>query len=437
MKLAYALVLSLSCASLNGAVIEVAKNGANPTLQAGVDAAQAGDDVVVKPGVFTERVIVPAGKNGLRIKAKSGAILDGFDSNGGAALTVGSDDVEVTGLTIRNAFANAALGFGILVNGNRPRIRKCQFNGCVTNNIRTKGSDPLIDDCTFRGSNAAVRIEGAGNATIEDCDFVLSAVGIALDALGSVTVVRSTFSTINFDAIQGDTSESLDVRNCKFRDIGGRCIDAEVGDDINVQKNSIDNATGAFLLRGSTLVVTNNAIRRIHEDVSPAIDLELGVCEVRNNVLQDCNAGTIFVGAAVTGFITKNKIQRCGSFPSAAIGVDSVANMNVGDNSIERVGGDGVRVSRGSGGGIVVVGNALKDCVRDGIDVGPQAVGVGVEDNVVRRCFAEGISNSGSNSTITGNDVKQCRLDLANDGTATFTANTFVTGGENVAPEID
>lgn len=157
---------------------------------------------------------------------------------------------------------------------------------------------------------------------------------------------------------------------------------------------------------------------------------------MRKNTIRDCNATVIVVGLSAIGTVSGNSIQRCGTKQSVGILVASASDVIVRDNALSRLGGDAIRIELGID-NIDVSGNTIKDCVRDGIDVGAQAVGVAVVDNVVRRCFAEGIENSGTNSTITGNDAKQCRLDLANDGTATFTANVFTTGGENVAPEID
>lgn len=437
MKLAFTLVVSLCCAASFGAVIEVAKNGPISSIQAGIDTAAAGDVVVVKPGVFFERVVVPAGKNGLRIKAKAGAILDGFDPNGGPALAVASDDVEILGLTIKNAFSFNDPGDGIEVSGDRPRIRKCRFVTCEFRSIRTTGADPKIDDCAFFGANVGIKIEGSGVATIEDSKFDLCLTGIQLDAAGSAILQRCKFTNVSGKGIVGDVTGSVDLRNCAFKDVALICVELAVGGNATLRKNSIDGALRAFELESAVATVTGNTIRRIFEDTDAVIDVDVGTCDIRDNSILDCNATAIRVGPAVSGTIADNSIQRCGSIGSAGILVESAAGVTVVDNTLSRLGGDGVRIVLGNGGTIVVDDNTIKDCARDGIDVGAAANAAIVTNNVVRRCFAEGIENSGSSTTIADNDAKQCRLDLANDGTATFTDNAFTTGGENVAPEID
>lgn len=437
MKLAFTLVVSLCCAASFGAVIEVAKNGPIPSIQAGVDAAAAGDVVVVKPGVFFERVVVPAGKNGLRIKAKAGAILDGFDPNGGPALSVASDDVEIGGLTIKNAFSSNDPGDGIDVSGNRPRIRKCRFVVCDFRSIRTTGADPVIDACAFFGADVGIKVEGSGVATIDDCKFDVCLGGIQLDTAGSAIVGRCKLSNISGDGIAGDVGGSLEVRNCSFKDVAVDCIEVDANGDVTIQKNAIDCARRAFVVEGALMTIRSNTIRRTIEDIDAVIDVDLGTCDIRKNSIQDCNASAIRVGLSAIGSVRDNKLQRCGSIATAGILIDAASNVTVTDNVLSRLGGDGIRIALGNGGAIVVDHNTIKDCARDGIDVGAAASAAVVTNNVVRRCIAEGIENSGANSTIADNDAKQSRIDLANDGTATFADNVFTTGGENVAPEID
>ncbi|MBK6941769.1 MAG: right-handed parallel beta-helix repeat-containing protein [Planctomycetes bacterium] len=437
MKLAPMIILSLSCGPLSAAVIEVAKNGPIDSIQAGVDAAAAGDVIVVKAGVFDERVVVPVGKDGLRIKAKPGAILDGFDQNGGIALTIASDDVEVSGLTIRNPVTDADPGHGISVSGNRPRIRKCRFLACEFRSIETTGADPTIEDCKFVGSGLGIRISGSGLARVVDCAFELGFDSIQLDGPGSAVIVGCSFTNISGDGVGGDLVGSLDVVDCRFKDISTDCVDVAVGGTITVRKNSVDGTRRAFLVSGALMTLTDNTIRRTFKDSNSAIDVDLGTCDIRKNSIRDSNGTAIRIGPSAIGSVRNNKVQRCGSLGTAGILIDAASDVTVADNVLSRLGGDGIRIALGNGGAIVVDDNTIKDCGRDGIDVGAQATAAVVTNNVVRRCLAEGIENSGANATITDNDAKQSRLDLANDGTATFTANVFTTGGENVAPEID
>ena len=82
-------------------------------IQAAVDAASAGDTLVIRPGVYRERVVVH--RHGLRILAEDGAVLtgkgcakdlypDGTEKGTflSATLLMLGDDVTVEGLKVRN-----------------------------------------------------------------------------------------------------------------------------------------------------------------------------------------------------------------------------------------------------------------------------------------------------------------------------------------------
>ncbi|MBL8766264.1 MAG: right-handed parallel beta-helix repeat-containing protein [Planctomycetes bacterium] len=392
-------VVRRSHTALNGAAFLVEGNDCQLVDCFAIDAAGDGFLVTGDSVSLEGCLALRCGTDGLDIDATAAdAKLDacvaklcgaeGLD-NGGPS-TVASSDVEVTGLTVRSPISNVDPGNGIVVSGNRPRIRNCRFFACDFRCVETTGADPVIEDCKFVHCGTGIRIAGSGLARVDDCSFEQDFEAIQFDGPGSAIVDGCSFTNLSGDGVNGDLVGTLDVVGCAFKDVALDCVDVAVGDTVTVRKNTI----------------------------------------------RDCNATVIVVGLSAIGTVSGNSIQRCGTKQSVGILVASASDVIVRDNALSRLGGDAIRIELGID-NIEVSGNTIKDCVRDGIDVGAQAVGVAVVDNVVRRCLAEGIENSGTNSTITGNDAKQCRLDLANDGTATFTANVFTTGGENVAPEID
>lgn len=78
------------------------------TIQDAVDAAVAGDTISVASGVYFENVAIPSGKDGLTIRGGRSAILDAGDDglavtpNTGIGIAIGSNDVTIRGITIRN-----------------------------------------------------------------------------------------------------------------------------------------------------------------------------------------------------------------------------------------------------------------------------------------------------------------------------------------------
>ena len=120
----------------------IAPNGGDfRSIQAAVDAAAPGDELIVRPGTYEERVVVH--KSGLRILGEEGAVLtgsgcakdtwpDGQEKGTffSATLLVLGDDVTVENLTVRNdAGDGRKVGQAVAVYaaGDRGVWRNCRF----------------------------------------------------------------------------------------------------------------------------------------------------------------------------------------------------------------------------------------------------------------------------------------------------------------------
>ncbi len=137
-----------------------------PTIQAGIDAAEEGDTVLVAEGVYTgegNRNLAISDAN-IILESAGGAavtVIDCEEQNLAIRITAPLDNVEVRGFTIRNGVD--ANGGGILVLGAVATIADCILTDCdATNsgggiNLNYAGSGTLVTDCTISGCNAAVR----------------------------------------------------------------------------------------------------------------------------------------------------------------------------------------------------------------------------------------------------------------------------------------
>ena len=148
------------------------------TIQAGIDAAEEGDVVLVGPGTYVEKIAFSGQK--ITVQGKAGAELTVIDGNSGGSVVVFSGgetkSTVLDGFTITNG--NVTFGGGIWCSGNSdPWIRNCKITG---NTVGMQGGGiycknnaaPMITSCVISGNSAVI---GGGimvtqsNLTIENC----------------------------------------------------------------------------------------------------------------------------------------------------------------------------------------------------------------------------------------------------------------------------
>ena len=133
-----------------------------PTIQAGIDAAIAGDTVLVECGTYFEHDILM--KAGVCLRSASGqpdcAVIDAMGLGRGVIFYL-SEDAAIEGFTITGGFVNAndmylGRGGGVTIRDCSPRIRRCAIRANEAEagggGLSALRSSAVIEECIFSGN---------------------------------------------------------------------------------------------------------------------------------------------------------------------------------------------------------------------------------------------------------------------------------------------
>ncbi len=181
--IALATCLILLPATLFAATIHVPTH--QPTIQAGIDAASAGDTVLVACGVYYEHDIEI--KSGICLSSETGeAGCVTIDAQGQGRVLYSfwaGTDTHIIGLTIRGGTSEEG-GGGYWCDNSSPLLMRCTF---VDNAAAWAGaidaslSSPSLDKCTFvnnygNSNGGAIRFLGStsipSSASLNQCTFI-------------------------------------------------------------------------------------------------------------------------------------------------------------------------------------------------------------------------------------------------------------------------
>ncbi|MCH7798723.1 MAG: hypothetical protein IID28_09820 [Planctomycetes bacterium] len=181
-----------------------------PTIQAGIIAANPGDEVVVAPGTYFEAInfvgkaITVRSTDPTDPAVVAATIINGGGSGTVVTCTSGEgSDTALSGLVITGG--NAVDGGGGMLNaGSSPTVTNCSFignTGAGGGMYNTDNSSPTVTNCTFSGNTAT----GFGG-------------GMLSEGSSSPTVINCTFSgnTAPGGGGMANTNSSPTVTNCAF-----------------------------------------------------------------------------------------------------------------------------------------------------------------------------------------------------------------------------
>jgi hypothetical protein len=234
MRMSMILLLSLAVLPVSALSNTIHVPGDQPTIQAGIDAAVPGDEVLVGAGTYTgaaNKNLELHGKD-MVVRSESGAAVTVIDCQGsGRAFNLYpplTSAARIEGFTIQNGDGDAGSnqgGGGMYVVACSPTIDRCIFQDNVAVGTVDLGgggaaalefSSSVVSSCTFLrnhvlGGGGAGGVGGAliakrSSVTITDCDFQHNQAG---DVGGAVGI-------LDFSSPESSQRGSGGIFSCRF-----------------------------------------------------------------------------------------------------------------------------------------------------------------------------------------------------------------------------
>ena len=260
--------LSLVATTAESATWNVHEDGSGdaPTIQAAIDLAAPGDEILVHPGTYHERLVASKGLSVIGVAGPDLTVIQGslFESVFSIIIEEGTDAFVLRGLHIQGAGSDENVGwpypalyqsslnlvvedcrlesFSVM----RATMRNCQIVGTESNG--NDAVDSLVEDCVFA-----------------ELDDTWGASGLTV--WGSTTVRGCTFDRCNgFAQVPvvgyGDGSTPI-VEDNLFVDCSGPCIAPALIPPVAARAAPNTGAIGFLVVRGNTFV------RNVHGPLGP------------------------------------------------------------------------------------------------------------------------------------------------------------------------
>ncbi len=285
------------------------------SIQAAIDAAQAGDTVYVKAGTYVERLTF---NSGITLRGE-GRDVTTITYRGEAPVVTVHDASSgtITGFTVR--YAGEGNNSAIWVSDSRLSILNCTVDGAGLSGIAVSdpGSDVLLSHNVIRdNSQSGIFFYGGAQGTVHDNEIYgngyqgISVRDTSTDLLIENNVIRdNTQNGIFFYGGAQGTVHRNEIRGSGLSGIGVR----DAGTDPVIERNVLRDNTqsGIFIYGGAQGTVHDNeiygngyhGISARNAGTAPLIE---------GNVIRDNTQSGIFIRAGAQGTVRNNEIYGNG-----------------------------------------------------------------------------------------------------------------------------
>jgi parallel beta-helix repeat protein len=333
------------------------------TIQDAVIAASDGDTIYVKPGNYSEEVILNKSLSLMPLIGESGPIiLNGQGKETG--ITVYSDGCYLEGLSFQG------------------------YSGAAVHLLSRKNR---IEKNVFEDASPAILASGSEGNSINGNLISNCQGGVALrDASGNNSIDGNEITSCNISIFLGEADGNSIIENNISDAYWGIWLDNS--SQVQIEGNDIQSRShGILLLNGSSLYVSDNLV--LIDDEGNSTSRAALLANVSDVVFQRNKIGGGEIGLAALDCQNNELLYNNITQSNNAIYIQDAYGLNINNNSLNE-GDYGIRVDNSSQNSII--GNLARDFVI-ALDIGA------AEDNRILKNQFVGITDAAMQITSSGN----------------------------------